>query len=101
MFLNKKDDLQLLDLLHISRREREVKETALQSIQDLREWEKILLLPLHPSISTKALGRTIILRRRAKQAVKTYRDMRKNRMEIFQNYIACLPNRSCYKRLAS
>ena len=113
MFRNKKGDyhrmmdsgstqgLQLLDLLLLSKEEKESKEKALWFLREMKDWEKALELPVHPRIRPYVKARAIAMRHEARKAVHNYRQVKRGRIEIFKNYIESLPNYAITKQLAS
>lgn len=95
------EGMQLLDLLQLSREEKESKERAILRLRELKNWERALELPIHPRILPYARARTIALRRQARKAVHNYRQAKQGRIEIFRHYIDSLPNYGFSKRLVS
>lgn len=92
---------QIYDLLQYSRVEREAKDDFRQKIQDLRDWENYLSLRqcgIYPALIRM---QRMQLRRRVHIAVKAYKEIRFNRMKLFQNYMEDLPVVGTFKRLAS
>jgi hypothetical protein len=92
---------QLLDLLQLSRHEKESRDKALMFLRELKDWEIALKHPVHPRIRPYVRARAIAMRHEARKAVHNYRQVKRGRIEMFRNYIESLPNYGGSKRLAS
>jgi len=93
LFLSGDHEFQILDLLQLSRKEREVRLHCLNSVRRFSEWKK--------THDRHAKGRAMsysaiegeILKRQARDAVYMYRMVKKDRMAVFRRYLEKLPPR--------
>lgn len=95
------NNMQLFDLLQLSRNERETRDFCMDAFGQLDEWKKTMSGAIHPSIKPYVRIRGLILRRQAKDAVQLYKAVRQSRVKIFESYINELPQLQAFKRLAS
>lgn len=93
LFLSAPDSFQILDLLQLSRKERDVRLHCLNAVQRFSAWKK--------THGSHDVGRMIkyseieglMLKRQARDAVYLYRMVKKDRMTIFRQYLEKLPQR--------
>ena len=92
---------QILDLLHLSRKEKEIRDLCQSTLAELREWKECVPDTIHSRILRYATIKGMILRSQVRDTVNLYRMTRCKRTVCFQSYIAALPKAHCEKRLAS
>lgn len=92
---------QILDLLHLSRKEKEIRDLCQSTLAELRNWKECVPDTIHSRILHYTTIKGMILRSQARDAVNLYRMARCKRTSCFQSYIAALPKSHCEKRLVS
>lgn len=80
-------NLQILDLLQLSRKERECKIACLRTIRQFEIWKKKHRSANDSAFSLYSQIEGVILRRQAQDAVLFYKLIRKDRMRAFQHYM--------------
>lgn len=91
--------MQIFDLLHLSRKEREYRILCQKTIRRFEDWKKKRESDSAWNMYVQIEG--LLLRRQAQDAVLFYRMVRKDRIKIFQDYIAKLPDRTKFFSAAS
>lgn len=91
---------QILDLLHLSRKEKEIRDLCHSTFEELRQWQECVPDAIHSRVVRYTTIRGIILRSQARDAVALFRMARRTRIACFQSYIAGLPKPHRVKRLA-
>ena len=86
------DNFQLLDLLQLSRKEKECQQSCKRSIRQFDDWKK-RHREAHSQFPVYSQIEGILLRRQAQDAVLLYKIVRKDRMRAFADYIEKLPAR--------
>jgi hypothetical protein len=76
--------VQIFDLLLLSRHEKEHRDQCKEALAFYDEWKND-----GAAIKSFMMGR--ILRRKAEAAVQSYKAVRRQRIRLFQNYMAALP----------
>lgn len=92
---------QIFDLLQYSQTERLARENFRQRMHDLRDWKNYVLGRNFEISESLVQMQTARLRKSACDAARDYKEIRGNRIKIFQNYIEELPVVGIYKRLVS
>jgi len=82
---------QIFDLLQLSRQEKELKEFCRMALGQFGQWKKSMPYTIHRAHISSRRIHGVVLRSRAKQAVKIYKTVRRIRIETFNRYIADLP----------
>lgn len=93
MFIAYKNEsvLQILDLLQLSKKEKEIRDLCQSTLTELRQWKKCVPDAIHLRVLRHASIKGIILRSHARDAVNLYRMARCKRTSCFQTYMAALP----------
>lgn len=91
---------QILDLLHLSRKEKEIRDLCQSTLQELRQWKQCVPDAIHYRLVRYTTIRGMILRSHARDAVALYKMARCKRISCFQSYMADLPKMHREKRLA-
>jgi len=88
------EDLQIFDLLQLSRQEQEIKTCCRYLLTSLSTWkqENTRLMPSIAACFFEMRG--ILLRQQARKAVQLYWIIRQKRKRCFNAYLAKLPDRS-------
>ena len=92
---------QIFDLLQLSKKERDSRNSCLHAINRFEIWKKAAFMVNEPSLAFYVQIEGIILRRQAHEAIRFYRMLRKDRMRIFNEYLEKLPPRSNILQSAS
>ncbi len=91
---------QIFDLLQLSRKENDCKQTCLATIEKYDQWKRSHKKSDVPSLFTYLHVEGRLLRRQAQDAVLLYRLIRKDRVRAFDAYTKNLPTRQVFGRVA-
>lgn len=94
LFLPAKNEFQILDLLQLSRKEREVRLHCLRSMRRFSEWKKTHGRHVEGRVMSYSMIEGMLLKREARNAVFLYRIIKKDRTAIFRQYMKKLPPRA-------
>lgn len=92
---------QIFDLLQLSRQEQEIRRLCRGTLSEWKRWRQCMPDAIHSGFFRDATIKGMVLRSRARDAVRLYRFAKAKRISCFQSYIAALPKQHCFKRLAS
>lgn len=92
---------QILDLLQLSRTEREAKASFRQAMRDIAHWKKSGGDARRKGTGIHGRMKGILLRRRAEDAFMLYRIARDDRVRRFREYVERLPARGKFLRASS
>lgn len=83
---------QILDLLQLSRKERECRNICIRTMRKFNDWRKSKNENADPFMHFYEQVEGVLLRRQAQDAVLFYRLIRKDRRRAFDDYISKLPS---------
>lgn len=87
-------NLQIFDLLQLSRKEQDCRSLCRRFIRDLESWRRKSGKTTKNSFKFYEDIEGLLLRRRAQDAVMMYRLLRRERVRLFADYMGNLPARS-------